>query len=69
MGKHEESCNVTIPLDIIELIARRYDMKEEELIRIYTKGVLDSIKEVNGDGSNGVKLRNLIQSQRTDSMI
>ena len=52
MGKHEESCNVTIPLDIIELIARRYDMKEEELIRIYTKGVLDSIKEVNGDGSN-----------------
>ena len=47
-----------MPLDIIELIARRYDMKEEELIRIYTKGVLDSIKEVNGDGSNGVKLRN-----------
>lgn len=47
MGKHEESCNATLPLDIIELIAKRYDMKEEELIRIYTKGVLDSMKERN----------------------
>ena len=44
MGRHEDSCNATLPLDIIELIANKYGLSKEELIRPYLKGLMDSIK-------------------------
>lgn len=44
MGRHEDSCNAALPLDIIELIANKYGLSKEELIRPYLKGLMDSIK-------------------------
>ncbi|MBR2186573.1 MAG: hypothetical protein IJ857_04480 [Lachnospiraceae bacterium] len=44
MGRHEDSSNAALPLDIIELIANKYGLSKEELIRPYLKGLMDSIK-------------------------
>ena len=43
MGKMENKSYVTFPLDIILLIADKYNIKEEDLIAVFTKGMLDSI--------------------------
>ncbi len=45
MGRHEDSCNAALPLDIIELIANKYGLSREELIRPYIKGLMDSIEQ------------------------
>ena len=43
MGRHEDMSNATLPLDIIELLSHKYGLKKEELIRSYTKGLMDGI--------------------------
>lgn len=45
MGRHEEPGRASIPMDIIGLIAGRYGLREEELIRVYAKGLTDSIRD------------------------
>ena len=45
MGKRENKSYVTLPLDIIMIIANKYHIKNEELIAVFTKGVLDVILE------------------------
>ena len=45
MGKGENKSYVTLPLDIIMIIANKYHIKKEELIAVFTKGVLDEILE------------------------
>lgn len=45
MGMHEESNNANLPLDILEEMAERYNIKQEELTRAYVKGVIDGSKE------------------------
>ena len=44
MGSKENKSYATLPLDIIFLIADRYKIKREDLIRVYIKGMLDSIE-------------------------
>jgi len=43
MGSKEEPGNATLPLDIIELIADKYGLGREELIKPYIKGLMDGI--------------------------
>lgn len=45
MGKKEHKSYATLPLDIIFLIADKYHIGREDLIRVYIKGMLDSIDE------------------------
>ncbi len=45
MGKYESINHASLPLDIIDLIARRYNIRHDELIRAYVKGMLDSLNE------------------------
>ena len=45
MGRKENSSYATLPLDIIFMIADKYHINREELIRVYVKGMLDSIDE------------------------
>lgn len=45
MGTHEDVNNASLPLDILSDMAEHYDLKQEELIRAYTKGVIDGSKE------------------------
>jgi len=54
IGRHEDPGNATVPLDIIGLIADKYGLGMEELIRPYIKGLMDGgVKE---NRPNGVKL-------------
>lgn len=43
MGKKEHKSYATLPLDIIFIIADKYHISREELIRVYVKGMLDGI--------------------------
>ena len=45
MGKHADTEFVELPLELIRLIAGRYSLETEDLIRPYIKGFLDSLKE------------------------
>ncbi|MBR3288221.1 MAG: hypothetical protein IKI71_00465 [Lachnospiraceae bacterium] len=45
MGQKENKSYATLPLDIIFIIADKYHINREELIRVYVKGMMDSIKE------------------------
>lgn len=45
MGRKENSSYATLPLDIIFMIADKYHINREELIRVYVKGMLDSVDE------------------------
>ena len=45
MGKHGDTQFVEIPLDLIHMIADRYGLETEDLVRPYIRGFLDSIKE------------------------
>ena len=45
MGKHADREFVELPLSLISLIAVRYGLKTEDLIRPYTRGFLDSVKD------------------------
>ena len=49
MGRREESGNAALPLDIIELIAYKYGLGKEELIRAYIKGLMDGIEMKTGE--------------------
>lgn len=44
-GKKEYKSYATLPLDIMYLISNKYNIKIEELINSFVKGMLDSIKE------------------------
>lgn len=44
-GKNVDKNNISLPMDIIELLADRYDMKTDELLRVFIKGVSDGLKE------------------------
>ncbi|MCR5023860.1 MAG: hypothetical protein K6A90_05955 [Lachnospiraceae bacterium] len=44
MGRQEEPGSATIPLDIIGLIADKYGIDREELIKPYIKGLMDGIE-------------------------
>ncbi len=44
LGRHEDTCNATLPLDIIELIANKYGLDKEELLRAYLKGLMDGFR-------------------------
>ena len=44
-GKKEYKSYATLPLDIMYLISNKYNIKIEELISAFVKGMLDSIKE------------------------
>ena len=45
MGKHADTDFIELPLDLIRLIAARYGLKTEALVRPYIRGFLDSQKE------------------------
>ncbi len=45
MGRYDRSGIAVIPLDIIDLISKKYGIRREELIKPYTKGVLDSMDD------------------------
>lgn len=44
-GRKEYNSYATLPLDIISIVSDRYNIKKEELIRAFIKGLLDKINE------------------------
>lgn len=50
MGKRENKSYATLPLDIISIISDKYHIKKEDLIAVYTKGLIDSVFNVGYDG-------------------
>lgn len=47
MGKHADTEFIELPLSLISMIADRYDLKTEQLTKIYIRGFLDSLKDRN----------------------
>ena len=45
MGKKENKSYATLPLDIILIISSKYRIKKEDLIAVYTEGLIDSISQ------------------------
>jgi hypothetical protein len=45
MGEHCDANDVTVPIDIFEMMAGRYGVEEYELAKAYVKGVCDSMAE------------------------
>ena len=45
MGRHADKQYVELPLDLIQMIADRYGMDTEKLIKPYIRGFLDSLKD------------------------
>ena len=48
-GLHCDQNDLTVPLDIIENVAKRYNRKVEDLYNIYAKGLFHGIEERNGN--------------------
>lgn len=46
VAKRVDRTEIPIPIDLFELMASRCDVSVEQLARAYTKGVLDSLKEL-----------------------
>ena len=44
-GLHQDKQDITVPFDLLEDIANRFNIKIDELCRAYTKGVIDGFKE------------------------
>ncbi len=44
-GLHDEKIEMSIPYDILEALAERYAMDPTALMKVYTKGLLDAVKE------------------------
>ena len=44
-GHHSDHLDITIPFDIFNMIAKKYNLSVEKLSAIYTRGVIDGIKE------------------------
>ena len=44
-GRHCDKNNLTIPLDILEMLSDRYGIKTEELVKVYAKGVSDAMTQ------------------------
>ncbi|MCR4951360.1 MAG: DUF5684 domain-containing protein [Solobacterium sp.] len=44
-GMHDEITNISVPIDIFQQFAERYDVTVEDLARAFTKGVTDGLKE------------------------
>ena len=44
-GLNQDKQDLTVPFDILEDIAKRFNIKIDELCRTYTKGVIDGFKE------------------------
>ena len=44
MGKHCQGSELTIPVDIFQMMAERFDVSAEDLIRAFVKGALDSME-------------------------
>lgn len=44
-GLHGDKNNLSLPLDILESLARHYDMNVKELYNVYTKGLYHGIAE------------------------
>lgn len=43
-GIHDDRNSMSIPMDILDLIAERYDMNVVDLYNVYTKGLLNGMK-------------------------
>ena len=43
MGKKENRVYATLPLDIISIISNKYNIKKEDLIAAFSKGMIDSM--------------------------
>lgn len=48
MGKHADVKYIELPLDLIRMIADKYGLSAETLIKPYMRGVLDGIEEKHG---------------------
>ena len=48
IGSKCSADELTVPIDVFEMMAERYDVTMEKLVKAYNKGALDSIKEKNG---------------------
>lgn len=46
-GMHDEVTNITLPVDIFQRFADRYDVTVDELAKVFSKGVTDGLKERN----------------------
>ena len=44
-GHHEDRSYAVLPLDLVDLLAERFGIGKEDLIRRYIKGLLDGQKE------------------------
>ena len=44
-GMHQEKEDISIPFDILEEISNKFNVKTEELLKAYTKGVVEGRKE------------------------
>ena len=44
-GMHDEVTNISVPIDIFQQFAKRYDVTVDELARTFTKGVTDGLQE------------------------
>ena len=49
-GHHEDWNYAVLPLDLIGMLEEKYHIKKEELIRAYTRGLLDAQKELETRG-------------------
>lgn len=44
-GLHDEKSEMSIPYDILEALAEKYQMEPTALMKVYAKGLLDAVKE------------------------
>ena len=44
-GRREEESDISIPMDILTLLAQCYGMQKGELLKVYARGVLDAVEE------------------------
>ena len=44
-GMHDEVTNISVPIDIFQQFAQRYDVTVDELAKTFAKGVTDGLKE------------------------
>lgn len=44
-GRNGDKNNISLPLDILEMLSERYGIKLDELIRAYIRGVTDGLEE------------------------
>ena len=44
-GKHDDKDDMSIPLDLLEPVSERFSVELSQLVRTYTAGMMEGLKE------------------------